>query len=480
MLLPITRRLSLIPITKKYPFPTSVLQRAFLSTVTDTSDLKIVGGEGKNRVIVLGTGWAGFNLALHMSKDSDTIPEIRVVSPSNHFVFTPLLPSTAVGTLEFRCIQEPIRKVLGENGNFVQAKARSVDPTTRTLICQSTHDKEEFAIKYDKLVIAVGVKTNNFGIDSIREGGGIYFLKHLYHARNIRNNIIDSFEKAAIPGTPDEERNRLLSFIVVGGGPTSCEFVAELHDFVKSDIRKLYPELVPHVKVTLVEAGKALLGPFDKKLQNYTQGLFETRDIDVRLGCSVTSVEDYEGENFRFSGRRAVLSDDTKLPFGTLVWSAGLKSVNFLHFDETMPKARNGRLLVDDYLRVKGFEGSIWAMGDAAEHEKEPLPQLAQVARQQAVYLSNILNGNAKEDESPFRFFSLGSMASVGDMKGLYDGSKVGMKGEEISVPGMTGFFALLMWRFAYWGNQTSIENKVLIPMHWLKSFFFGRDISRF
>jgi NADH dehydrogenase FAD-containing subunit len=135
------------------------------SLAADT--LSVVGGDGKNRVVVLGTGWAGFNLALNMKSNkepSESVPEIRVVSPSNHFVFTPLLPSTAVGTLEFRAIQEPIRKVLGKNGNFVQAKAMSLDPKEKSLICESTHDKQKFKIKYEKLVIAVGVKTNTFGI----------------------------------------------------------------------------------------------------------------------------------------------------------------------------------------------------------------------------------------------------------------------------------------------------------------------------
>lgn len=112
--------------------------------------------------------------------------------------------------------------------------------------------------------------------------------------------------------------------------------------------------------------------------------------------------------------------------------------------------------------------------------ENEPLPQLAQVARQQGIYLADVFNGKQSEDEKPFKFFNLGSMASVGNLKGLYDGSKVGVKGEEVDVPGMTGFMALLMWRFAYWGRQTSIENKCLIPLYWIKSLIFGRDISRF
>lgn len=324
--------------------------------------------------------------------------------------------------------------------------------------------------------------------------------------------MIDSFEKASIPGTSEAERKRLLSFVVVGGGPTSCEFVAELHDFATSDIKKLYPDLIPYVKVSLsksykiyiktlytalkdvssqniypfsivfkmaVEAGPALLGPFDSNLQNYTKSLFENRDIDVRLGTAVTAVEDYEGDGFRFPGRKAKLSDGSEIPFGTLVWSAGLKQINFSESLD-LPKGKNGRLLVDDYLRVKGYEGSIWAMGDCAMNEKDPLPELAQVARQQGMYIADIMNGKRKEDEKAFNFFNLGSMASVGGLKGLYDGHGIGPKGHEIDVPGLKGFVALLLWRFAYWGRQTSIENKILIPIYWMKSFFFGRDVSRF
>jgi NADH dehydrogenase FAD-containing subunit len=112
-------------------------------------------GESSDRVVVLGSGWAGFNIALNANRN---LP-LTVISPNNHFVFTPLLPSTAVGTLEFRCIQEPIRTVLGPKGSFVHAKARSLDPVNKKIICESVHN-DVFEIEYDKLVIAVGVKTN--------------------------------------------------------------------------------------------------------------------------------------------------------------------------------------------------------------------------------------------------------------------------------------------------------------------------------
>ena len=152
------------------------------------TDVKLVGGSGEGRIVILGTGWGSFTLARQL-KDAESVPKLRIVSPSNHFVFTPLLPSTAVGTLEFRAIQEPIRKVLGSNGKFVQAKAQKFDPDEKTLLCESIYNDEtgkpeRFMVKYDKLIIGVGVKTNTFGIESVKEGDGIFFLKHLFHARN--------------------------------------------------------------------------------------------------------------------------------------------------------------------------------------------------------------------------------------------------------------------------------------------------------
>ena len=264
-------------------------------------------------------------------------------------------------------------------------------------------------------------------------------------------------------------------------------------DFVKQDVKRLYRDLLPFVKITLVEAGPALLGPFDKALQDYAHRLFKKRDIDVRLGTAVTDVEDFEGPGYRFPAKRAVLSDGSVLEFGTMVWSAGLAPRTFIEdlSQNTDIKfhPRSKRILVDDYLRVKGHEGSIWAIGDAAINEKgTPLPQLAQVARQEGIYLAKVFNGKLGESEKPFEYYSLGSMSFMGDWKGVYDSSSVGPlrnPSEEAEQsgkksPALTGFVAFLMWRFAYWGQQVSLVNKILIPMYWFKSFFFGRDITRY
>jgi NADH dehydrogenase FAD-containing subunit len=148
----------------------------------------------------------------------------------------------------------------------------------------------------------------------------------------------------------------------------------------------MYQDLLPFVKLTLVEAGPALLGPFDSALQDYAHGLFKKRDIDIRLGTAVIGVEDFVGEGFRFPGRRAILSDGSTLEFGTMVWSAGLAPRAFTEsLDSVLERhPRNKRILVDEFLRVKGYEGSIWAIGDASVNESGvPIPQLAQAASDQ-------------------------------------------------------------------------------------------------
>mmetsp|Transcript_17130 Transcript_17130/g.22243 ORF Transcript_17130/g.22243 Transcript_17130/m.22243 type:complete len:468 (-) Transcript_17130:65-1468(-) len=436
----------------------------------------------RERIVILGTGWGGYNLAKSIQPASDR--EVIVISPSNHFVFTPLLPSTAVGTVEFRAIQEPVRS-LSTVDKYFHGKAKRIDFDNQEIMCDADFKNERFKVKYDKLIVSVGVKTNTFNIPNVaeREGIEVYFLKHLFHARSLRNRTVQMFEYASMPNVTHEERRRLLHFVIVGGGPTSCEYAAELHDFLKNDMSKLYPHTSKYVKISLVEAGDTLLGPFDENLRDYVMKLFSSRNIDVRLNTAVTGVNILQKDDYQLEASKCSLSDGSELEFGTMVWSAGLSPVKFTdRLPDTIEKTKQGRLLVDPYLRVKGQEGKVWAIGDCAELEETPLPQLAQVANQQASYLANIFNGKSSEATKRFQFYSLGSMASLGDGVGVYDGSHAGNPyGVDLfKFPKLRGFAAWLMWRTAYWGKQISFANQLLIPVYWFKSWVFGRDISRF
>jgi len=432
--------------------------------------------------VILGTGWGGYNLAKSLASPSNPI---TIISPSNHFLFTPLLPSTTVGTLEFRAVQETIKaSSFSQHATFYQAKARTIDFSRQLIECEGIFDKEKFFVPYGKLVMAQGVKTNTFNTPNVadREGKEIFYLKHLHHARGIRNRTLELFEMAAYPTTGEAERRRLLSFVVVGAGPTSCEYASELNDFIQDDISKMYPELMEYTSIHLVEAGDQILGPFDQSLRDYISRLFTSRSIEVMTGTAVTAVETFENPKYLHEGTRAVLSNGESIEFGLMVWSAGLAPVKFSDRIEGVEKTRAGRIVVDEYLRVKGHEGTVWAIGDAAEVQGNPLPQLAQVAQQQGEYLGKVLSGGQGESEAAWNYFSLGSMMSAGFGEGIYDGSGIGNpKGWQVSLPfNMRGFVAWISWRSAYWGKQVSTQNKILIPMYWFKAWLFGRDVSRF
>lgn len=446
------------------------------------------------RVVILGSGWAGNTLARRLQKQKF---DVRMISPSNHFLFTPLLPSTAVGTLEFRAIQEPVRTIPGLQ--YYQAKAMRLDKEAKQVQCQDLFKGNKFAVKYDYLVIAAGNKTNTFHTPGVeeREGKEVFFLKHLYHARQIRNRVLECFERASNPNISTEERQRLLSFIVVGGGPTSCEFTTELYDFLQSDVSKWFPDLLPNITVTLVEAGPGLLGSFHQSLADYYLQSLRKRKVDVRVSTAVVGVEDryYDDDDDATHYTVAKLADGTEIPFATMVWSAGLAPVNFVQ-DAGLEMER-GRIVVDDYLRIPGEKGRIFAAGDCATQPGKSLPPTASVAEQQALYLGDAFNlyhhdfdvVNRKTDEElplpgpiypylmpfsnmeflnrifcksapTFQYKNRGSMAGIGWGDAVTDLSNTDLPFQKTT---MSGWAAFLTWRGTYITKQLSWTNSVRV-----------------
>ena len=421
----------------------------------------------KKRIVVLGSGWGGFNF---LRSIDTTRYDVSCISPANHFLFTPLLPSCAVGTLEFRAIQEPVRTI--PNLKYYQGKAVSLSSqnaaslaATGEVVCKDIFKHEEFRVPYDYLVVTCGSKTSTFDTPGVmeREGTDVCFLKHLYHARQVRQKILECFERAAIPSVSEAEQRQLLSFMVVGGGPTSCEFVGELYDFIVEDCARWYPDLKTLTSVTLVEAGPSILSSFDKSLSAYVLKRFDNRSINVKTGVSVTAVE----------GNNALLSDGSFLPFGLMVWSAGLQPIKFVNGLD-FEKGPTGRIITDLHLKVRGQE-NVFAFGDCAVIDSQPLPPIAQAALQEAKYLAKVFNrakpgegpqfGKGTIDPPPFSYLSLGSMAMLGGWRAVADFSHIGRAGDETNIGSVTGPAAFFLWRTAYWGKQVSLVNKILIPV---------------
>lgn len=233
-------------------------------STTETPDIKLGDGSSKPsaaaarsvttnatvkpKIVVLGCGWGSYSFVNTVKRK---YYDIIVVSPRNHFLFTPLLTSTTVGTLEFRAVTEPIRAV--NNVKYHQARAMEVLPNKNEVVVRDSFDKTNFYnIKYDALLYAVGARANDFGIKGVKDHA--FFLKQVRHAMGVRDKIQELFEKASKPTTSRIEREKLLSIVIVGGGPTSVEFAAELHDWLMEDGIKMFPQMLDQVSITLVES----------------------------------------------------------------------------------------------------------------------------------------------------------------------------------------------------------------------------------
>ncbi len=407
---------------------------------------------GRQQLLVLGTGFGAFNLLKHLRQDYD----VTVISPRNHFLFTPLLPSTAVGTLEFRSIIEPIRSAK-KGIRFFHASAESLDIDTKCVHCTGVTDGRAFVTQYDLLVMAVGSTPNTYGIPGVSKHA--LFLKDLRDASVLRHGIIRNFERASLPGLPVNERRRLLHFVVCGGGPTGIEFAAELNDFLLDDIQELYPHLTAEVEITVVEAGNEILSTFDEKLRRYAAETFRRRRIRILTKSPVVRVDEAS----------VTLSDLSRIPYGILVWAAGNASVPFIR-DIPLEKDRQGRLIVDSFFRVRNSD-HVFAIGDCSVVEGTPLPATAQVAQQQGKYLAQCLNARVRGGKiKPFAYKHLGMLAYIGNNRALADLET--FKGR--------GWTTWVFWRSTYLSRIVSLRNKFSVLTDWIRARIFGRDTSQF
>jgi NADH dehydrogenase len=445
---------------------------------------------GRERIVILGSGWAGFS----MSRELDARKyQIVVVSPRSYFVFTPLLASTAVGTLEFRTALEPVRsfKGRGAGAEFFQAWAEQVDfdkknltveeavqnPLQSRALAASKSDLESaykakgqlFELAWDKLVVAVGCYVQTFNTKGVKEHA--YFLKDVGDARKIRNRLLTCFETAALPTTSEEMRKQILNFAIVGGGPTGVEFAAELHDTVYEDMKRLYPELFKHFRITIYDVAPKVLSMFDEKLGQYAMKHFQRASIHIRTSHHVEELRiGMPGSNNgKPEAGQAPLSYTLKVKeggevgVGMCVWSTGLMMNPFVAnaLDGKVKRdQRTGGIVTNDKMQIQRCDGSVienvFALGDCASIEDHPYPATAQVANQKANWLSKRLN---KEDlaSQHFKYKDLGVMAYIGDRNALVQSA-----GGNIS-----GRVAWLIWRGAYLAKSVSWRNRMLIPIYW-------------
>ncbi|GAA6049019.1 hypothetical protein JCM3770_005442 [Rhodotorula araucariae] len=450
-------------------------------------------------VVVLGNGWA----STAFLKELDNAGyNVVVISPRNYFLFTPLLPSVTVGTLAARSILEPTRfltRHMKRKTEVYEGEVYEVDPVKKTIrFIDNSEIKGEVAgteIAYDYLVYAVGAENQTFGIKGVKEHA--CFLKEVWDAEKIRSRIMDCIESANFAGQTQEEIDRLLSFVVVGGGPTGVEYAGELHDFLMEDLENWYPELADRIKITLIEALPNVLPMFSKQLIDYTMSTFQENKIDIKTKTMVKEVQE----------KKIVAMNENKelveYPYGLLVWATGNTARPVTRdLMGRIPESQNSRrgLLVDEHLRLLGADG-IFALGDCTATNYAPT---AQVAAQQGRYLARVFAKLAKKEQllqelegakqagaepakldslanavirasniAPFHYSHQGSLAYIGSDKAIADLPM--MQGNLAAA----GFATYYFWRSAYISQLFSLRNRVLVGADWLKCKVLGRDVSR-
>ncbi|KAK6499797.1 hypothetical protein TWF481_010154 [Arthrobotrys musiformis] len=319
----------------------------------------------KPKLVILGCGWGSVAILKTLQADQY---HVTVVSPSNYFLFTPFLPSATVGTLELRSLVEPIRTILARiKGHFLQAEAESVDFSEKLVEVSQVIDgeKRHFYLPYDKLIIGVGSKTNTHGVEGLEY---CQFLKTIDDARKIRKKAIGNFEKAVLPTTSDEERRRLLSFVICGGGPTGIEFAAEIYDMLNEDLIRHYPRILRNeVSVHVIQSRSHILNTYDEALSMYAEERFARDHVEVYTNARVQEVKQ---DKIVFSEKTEDGKVVTKeIPYGLCLWSTGVSQTDFAkNLATKLDKQTNKHALeTDTHLRLIGAPiGDVYAIGDCA------------------------------------------------------------------------------------------------------------------
>ena len=396
------------------------------------------------RVVIVGAGFAGINLAKGL--DSSKM-QVILLNKTNYHSFQPLLYQVATAGLEPDSIAHSVRSIFKKENHFYFriADVQKIDATQNMLITDLG------SISYDHLVIATGSETNYYGNANIQKYS--MAMKTVPEAINMRSLIIQNLEAALL--TNDlEERNSLMNFVIVGGGPTGVELAGAFAELKRHVLPTDYPDLdIRRMNVHLIQAMPSLLVGMSEKSGEKAKKYLEKMGVTIWFD---TIVSDYDGVN--------VKTNKQNFQTRTLIWTAGVKGAII----EGLPQESQagGRFLVNEYSEVKGFT-NIYAIGDIAcmVSEKYPKghPMVAQPAIQQGRLLAkNITRKLKNKSLKPFVYWDKGSMATVGRNKAVVDLGKMRF----------SGWFAWLLWMFIHLAFLVGFRNKIVALVNWIIQYF--------
>lgn len=399
----------------------------------------------KKHVLILGGGFAGLQCAKRLGGKN---VRVTLVDRWNHHLFQPLLYQVATGGLAMSEIAQPLRSILSSHKNVttIMGDVEGID-----LPLKQVRLKDR-VIDYDYLVIALGAKTSFFGKNDWAKY--TLGLKSLDDAMAIRKAVLLAFEKAE-SASDSTETEKLLTMVVVGGGPTGVEMAGSLAELarvvLKNDFRNIDPALT---KVHLIEAGPRLLSMFPESLSDYTLERLESMGVTVHLNCRVKEV----GEGY-------VIAGDQRIETEVIVWGAGVEASEVSRTLGGIPLDRAGRIEVLPDLSLPGYP-EVFAAGDIValtDMYGVEVPGVSPAAIQMGEFIAECIKSEKPEGKRPsYAYWDKGSMATIGRSSAVV--SFAGIK--------MRGFIAWLMWLFVHLVFLMNMRNRVSVFLHWAWSYF--------
>ncbi len=391
------------------------------------------------RVVIVGAGFGGLSAAKALARAP---VDVTVIDRRNHHLFQPLLYQVATAALSPADIASPIRAILRRQANalVLLAKVTGVDPHRREVLIGGTR------IPYDYLVLATGARHAYFGHDHWEAHA--HGLKTVEDATFLRRKILLAFEKAE--QEPDAaERRRLLTFVVIGGGPTGVEMAGAIIELARRALQADFRTIDPRsARVILVEAGPRLLPAFDARLSEKARQSLEGLGVDVRLSATVT---DCDAAGVRMGPER--------IESRTVIWAAGVRASRAGKW-LAAETDRVGRAKVRPDLSLPGHP-NVFVIGDTAhalDAESEALPGVAPVAKQQGAYVAKVIEARlAGRDAPPFRYRDFGSMATIGRKSAV----------AQIGRLRLAGYPAWWLWGLAHIYFLIGFRNRLAVVMNW-------------
>ncbi len=408
-------------------------------------------------VVVLGGGFGGLAVAKGLAR-ADV--QVTLIDRRNHHLFQPLLYQVATAALAPSDIAEPLRSILAKQRNARVRLAEVVGIHTEAqqveLASATGHAPNEL-LNYDHLVVALGVKQSWFGHRDWQEAAP--GLKSIRDALDIRRRILMAFERAEWC-TDEAERKRLLTFVVVGGGPTGVELAGAIAEIALTTFRRDFKNFdTRQSRVVLVEAGNGVLGTYPEPLQQHAGTQLESLGVEVRLGAPVSEVD-----------AGGVVLNGERIEAHTVLWAAGMKAPE-ITMSLGKPLDRAGRLIVEPDASLPGLS-NVFAIGDIAHFQQgdRPLPGTAPVAIDMGKHVARCIHADLSQKQRPvFSFFDKGQMATIGRRRAILQSGRLRL----------AGTLAWIAWLFVHLMVLVTYRNRLLVFMKWAWAWFSYERASR-